>query len=225
MFGAAWKILDILIEHALRNMARAKKYYKISEKVEKVRAGVVSVQPLAGDPDLWARVRGAYVGAEEYRHSIVHRRVTTGPNGEFIGRYKNDVPLRGLAVDEQMAFCRVVQRVAACVISGDVSERERRAIGAELDRISALTGLPTRHVQAPAEVIPRITVPVASTVEIDMKDVKRKLYGDFALNPEIDVIFLLTDQADLSFLCHLEEAPDQRLFFSDAASHGWLQRL
>jgi hypothetical protein len=187
---------------------------------------VVSVQPLAGDPDLWKGVRCAYVGAEQYRHSIVHRRVTTGPNGEFIGTDKNKVPLRGLTVDEQIAFCRVVQRVAACVISGDLSGRERRAIGAELDRISALTGLPTRHVQAPAELIPRITVvPVASTVETDMTDVKRTVYADFPQNPEIDVIFRLPDQADLSFLCHLEEAPDQRLFFSDAASHRWLQRL
>jgi hypothetical protein len=201
-------------------VAGAKKYYTICEKVKKVRDGKVNVQPLAGDPDLWARVRGAYVGAEEYRHSIVHRRVTTGPNGEFIGRDKNEVALRGLAVDEQMAFCRVVQRVAACIISGDVSERERRAIGAELDRISALTGFSTKHVQAPAELIPRITVPVASTVEIDMTDVKRKLCADFPQNREIDVIFQLTDQADLSFLCHLEEAPAQRLFFSDAASHG-----
>jgi hypothetical protein len=85
MFGAAWKILDILIEHALTNVTGAKKSYKICEKVGKVSAGVVSVQPLARDPDLCARVGCAYVSAEQYRHSIVHRRVTTGPNGEFIG--------------------------------------------------------------------------------------------------------------------------------------------
>src|SRR5665213_2043970 len=66
MFGAAWKMLDVLVEHAMRAAGLVKPRYSIAEKVKWVGAGKFVVQPLAQNQTLWERVCVSYVRAAQY---------------------------------------------------------------------------------------------------------------------------------------------------------------
>lgn len=89
LFGAAWKVLDLLCELTLgqAGVARQGGRYLVSFKVEKAANGTLaSISPFDGRPDLWARIMGTYGATEELRHSLVHRRLIIDPaTGEISG--------------------------------------------------------------------------------------------------------------------------------------------
>jgi hypothetical protein len=109
-FVAAWKILDVLMEYVLN-----RRLVPIIVRVKEARHKTVVVEPFASEPTLWWMILDAYAEAAEYRHAIIHREVTT-INGDLICKTKSGMVLRAVTADEQIAFCRVAQRVAAAVV-------------------------------------------------------------------------------------------------------------
>jgi len=217
-------MLDILVDHVLKG-ATGQSRFTIKDKVSRATQGVVIFSPLDAYPDLLARVWAAYAGAEQYRHSLIHRRAAVAPNGDFTGVDPNGKALGPLNIAEQEAFSRMVQWVVACVLSGDLPQRKQQRLGAEVDALSALTGLPSLGYLAPQLVVPAVTVPVTSADVIDMKVVKDKVYGTFSSVKEVDVTFRVEDLGDVRFLCELEQTPDERITLDADTNVPWLQRL
>lgn len=74
-FGAAWKVLDLLVELALTQagVAAAGGSVTITEKVKRARTAVGLCPPLSSDAPVWATLTAVYAATEEVRHSLVHR--------------------------------------------------------------------------------------------------------------------------------------------------------
>lgn len=225
LFAAAWKILDVLVEHTLWNAMGTTKRYTIEEKIKWISAGGITVRPLTAHPDLLARLGAAYSNAVEYRHSIVHRRVTVGPNGEFSGIDKRGNALRTFTADEQAAFCKMVQRVITCVTTGEDTPRPMARLASDLDSLTQLTGFAPMCLKTTQATIPTVTFPVHSSHEINMEHFKKRAYGVFPQSPEIDAVFQVVDRDGLRFGCELEAAPSERLFLDVDSPPPWLQRL
>ena len=224
LFGAAWKILYLLVEFALPVVGG--KRQTIEHRVNAMKLGSVSVTPLSTNSELWSRIRSAYVESVEYRHSIVHRTVGIGADKELIAHSRiANSQSRGLTVEEQIAFCRLAQRVASSVISGELSNRESRALLAELNRLTLLTGEPATDPLSEAPRVIRVTIPVKSSVKVSMADVERKVLKIFPNAKDVDVIFELEDQQGKTFRCFLEEVRDLEVDFSSATIPEGLQPL
>jgi hypothetical protein len=131
LFGAAWKVLDLLVELTLEtgqvgydNVKRGT--YKIETKAE--HAAQVSdppVQPFADHLDLWRRILKTYAATKELRHALVHRRLMVDHTS---GSIQATNPATGetdvLTADEQSAFCRLADGVGAAIIDGALSGRQ-----------------------------------------------------------------------------------------------------
>jgi hypothetical protein len=224
MFGAAWKILDVLFEQAMAYAKPPKKPVSIADRVNAVRNGSVKAGPLASDIDLWTRICAVYTLGVEYRHSLIHRLVTVASNGAFVGTDAKGNALPSFGREEQIAFCRATQRAATSVISGTLTPRNRNALGAELDKLSTLTGIAPGGFTEAEQPIPEVTIPVTSTTTVDMSQVRAIVAAKMPKNREVNVYFDVTDIPGLRFFCHLEEAPDVRIALGPTINFSWLTR-
>lgn len=148
-FGSAWKCLDILMEYALDadGLAPAKgRRWTISEKVSFARAQRGRARPLSQSPEIWERLTLVYAAFEEARHSLIHRRATTDATGALVGTATSGASLPVVSVAEQEALLRIVQLVAEAIARGSIGTRDRGALLAELDELSAWSGRPATGV-------------------------------------------------------------------------------
>jgi len=141
LFGAAWKILDLIVEYALNQAHARPSYWRIDEKRARTRTGVVA--PVPFDHDIWARLTALYAGTVEPRHCLIHRRFVFTPAGDMeqlADKAGNPIPNPNLTAIEQDAFCRVAQRVAAILQTPRFMPRDRLDIVASLDLLTAHHG-------------------------------------------------------------------------------------
>jgi hypothetical protein len=106
IFGAAWKVLDLLVELATG------KRDTIEEKARKAAADLVpAVAPFDGQPDLWMRIMRLYASTKTLRHSLVHRQLKVdAATGRIEGTPRPGEPVpRPITAAEQSAFCRAAQ--------------------------------------------------------------------------------------------------------------------
>jgi hypothetical protein len=132
LFGAAWKVLDLLTEFGLELAGvphDAGSRYTIEFKVGKANSGnVTPVVPFGGRTDLWTRVMGCYASTEDLRHSLVHRRlIVNHASGKIAGVAGTTVP--ELTSSELTAFCQVAIAVAEAVIGGELPTRRADQLG------------------------------------------------------------------------------------------------
>lgn len=85
LFGTAWKILDLLLEHALNGLADPKKtQWRIESKKKHARSFDGSLKGLTGKQDIWQRLCLVYVATVEARHALVHRRLEVDLAESFV---------------------------------------------------------------------------------------------------------------------------------------------
>lgn len=220
-FGSAWKILDLLLEYALREagIAPGSHRWTITEKASHAKAGEGKASPLSDDLILWKQLLAAYEATEEVRHSLVHRCATFGTNGELTGVDRAGAPLRSLSKDEQIYFMRAVQRAAIYLQQPTLSPRDKSALLGELDQLATLTGsTPTGHTVVKHPPLP-YRVPVEDAQEIDLKLLKARIRHSTPSVSEFDVRFVV--DSDI-YEVPLEDLPDEVVRFSRSAP--WLAR-
>lgn len=140
LFGAAWKVLDLLVEYGM-NTGDQSREWRINEKQSRARDA--ALLPLSGDPTIWSRVAATYASTVEHRHSLVHRSFVLTATGEMSQMHdRSGNAVRDLSVGEQDAFCRVAQRVSMIMIAQHYSLRER------LDLVASLDALANHHGQS-----------------------------------------------------------------------------
>lgn len=142
-FGAAWKVLDLLLELALfeadRRPARNSRW-TIKEKVAHALAGAGRALPLTSNAPIWLRLCALYAATHEPRHALVHRRALVDESGTVIGTMSDGSRLPPLTAAHADAFCRAVQRSASAVLCGRISDREKSDLAWQLDACAAVHG-------------------------------------------------------------------------------------
>src|SRR5262249_46475356 len=85
-FGAAWKVLALVLEFAFfadGHRPQASGRWRIDEKQKLARRHRGKCPPWMALPDLWARICALYEETAEARHCLVHRRITISPAGDM----------------------------------------------------------------------------------------------------------------------------------------------
>jgi hypothetical protein len=82
-FAAAYKVLDMLVEHVLKaNGATALRRFDQKTTALAQRPAALPV-PLDCRPDLWDRLARVYVALQDARPAVTHRRAQVGAAGEL----------------------------------------------------------------------------------------------------------------------------------------------
>jgi hypothetical protein len=144
-FGAAWKILDLLVELGLHldGLTPKKGPWLISKKKTYARRRRGQCLPWISHQDLWERICDVYASTVEARHALVHRQFLLSSSGDMTDiRDRHGVRKRDVTAGEQEAFARAAQRIAAATLASALSNRERLAIAWLLDQLGAHHGHP-----------------------------------------------------------------------------------
>jgi hypothetical protein len=140
-FGAAFKVLDMLIEHVLRANGASARHLRFSDKRDALTARPAQLPvPLDGRPDLWDRLAAVYVAFEEARHAVTHRRAQVTETGDLevyeSGRLSDTV-----TSDEMQAFAGAVHAAAELVIDGTDDTRRAGIVAWCLNELQTRHGL------------------------------------------------------------------------------------
>jgi hypothetical protein len=136
-FGAAWKILDLLMELAFNQAGPARPHWRIADKVKLAKAGAGNCPPLTVHATVWSTIAATYASFEELRHALVHRMVTVDGASSLIGTDRNGASLRPVTYSEYLAACRIAQRASSATISQQLTRRELSDLKGQLDQLSA----------------------------------------------------------------------------------------
>jgi hypothetical protein len=231
IFGAAWKILDQLIELGLESIGTPhdrKTDYSIGLKVREARQGnVVPVPPFDARPHLWTPIMNCYASAESLRNSLVHRRLrvdrTTGVM-EAVTR-PGESATKVLTQAEQSAFCQVAEGVASAVINRTLSNRRAGQLGWALDQLSSLHGQAQFGIPPLQGVIPvvivRPTPAPSGELTLDFAELAARAKAAVSGVSHYDLEIHLPDGRVLAG--PLEEAPSELRTFSVDDPPDWLR--
>jgi hypothetical protein len=142
-FGAAYKVLDMLVEHVLRangvvgpRMTFAQKRNALS-----TRPATLPV-PLDSRPELWDRMAKVYVALEETRHAITHRRAQVTSSGDLEIYDDSRARIDTITTAEAAAFAAAVHALAEAVIDGDGDPRRAAIVAWHLNTLTSRHRLP-----------------------------------------------------------------------------------
>lgn len=211
-FGAAWKVLDLLMEFGLSQGQAQMRNLTIEKK--KNHALTANVPPLSGDRDLWERVAKVYSSTVEARHCLIHRSFEVAPSGTMTRMFSRvGQPLSDITSTEQLAFCRLAQRCAFAVQSSALSKRNRLDLLWSLDELSAHHGLPRISNGEAAdlpEVIKTNAIRVASGWVVDLVEAHEASRIRFPPGrPYYDLEIHFPDSGIPPMVGRLEDAPEE----------------
>ena len=141
-FGAAWKVLDLLMELALAKEGRRpdlNRGFSISEKVRLARQGAGERGLLGVDTMTWQGLCLVYANMAEHRHCLVHRQASfTEAPLRLTGHAKSGQPLIPVEEKALKAFIHLAQIAGNGVLESGVNARS-------VQHIHYLLNLLVRH--------------------------------------------------------------------------------
>ena len=141
-FGAAYKVLDMLVEHVLRaNGVTAVRWFAQKTKALATRPASLPV-PLDARPELWDRIAPTYIALQDARHAVTHRRAQVTPTGELEVYDENRALTDTIAGAELAAFAAATHTLAEIVIDGDSDPRRVNIVTWHLNELQSRHGLP-----------------------------------------------------------------------------------
>lgn len=141
LVGAAWKVVDLLFEHALADVGLTPdmpRGWSIKRKVSHAAAG--DAQPTQFVAATWSALTKTYAETAELRHSLVHRRAHIDAMDALVGVDDAGAPLRPLSADEQEALARAALRSAEIVTSPTADERTAPDLDRQLNLLAGVHG-------------------------------------------------------------------------------------
>jgi hypothetical protein len=225
-FGAAWKVLDLLLELAYANAGTtaAGGWLAIAKKERLARQGHGVLAPLTADRTLWRTLTSTYAATTHARHSLVHRRAEVDRViGSLTGRDHSGQPLVPITAEQQEAFCRAVQRAAMAALAGQISRRERADLAWQLDQLrahhkqAALSGV---QFQPPALLLAPVTLSSGQLV-INIPALLQAAQASWPDRKQIDATFSFPDGRH--FLAEVETAPASVVTVDPNSPPHWLQ--
>jgi hypothetical protein len=230
LFGAAWKVLDLLCELALEQagVAPQGRRYLIKFKVTEAAAGrVAPTPPFNSYTDLWARIMGTYASTQELRHSLAHRRLVVTPGtGDVsgVGSPGQIAPTPATA-DEQSAFCRVAVGAAEAIIEGTLSARRAAQLAWALDQLTAHHSQPSLGASRVEGLIPLVVINASpgssNDLMLDFSEIDKLARGAVQGVSHYDIEIRLPDHRALAGA--LEDAPTGQITLPLASPPPWLR--
>lgn len=231
LFGAAYKVLDLLIELALNSagLIPNRDRWSFEEKVRHAQARAGTLVPLTSSAS-WPVLCELYERLLELRHSLVHRTATLGADGTLKGVMQNGAPTHALTPDEQTEFSLVVLAVGDAVVRQDFGGRVDARVAERLNRLSAVHGSAPLSNVAGADHMP---VLVRARLET-LPDGRFRLDRDAPLN-QARQVFSTASEFDGEFVgldaegrqrtyhCQLEQVSEAVVDFDPANPPGWLR--
>ncbi|MFI8659736.1 hypothetical protein ACIGKR_07075 [Rhodococcus qingshengii] len=231
VFGAAWKVLDLLVEMRLeqdgvREPKRKNPGYSIAFKTKCVRTGKVSAPPPI-QADVWKRVMKCFDATETLRHSVVHRRLTVDPStGDLCATsLPGEFAPKPLTIEEQSAFCRLADGVAEAVIRGKLPNRTANILKWVLDQLAAHHKQPSFGTSRTDGLVPLVVVRPSpgptNDLELDFKHIRNRARAAVKDVSYYDLEIHLPDNKVLA--APLEDTPDARVKLSVDNLPDWLR--
>ena len=227
LVGAAWKVLDVLIETALDEAgiapAKSSKWWTIQEKV--AHANRAAGRPAMMSAQAWTSLTITYAQTEQLRHSLVHRRAHTDSSHALVGVDEAGRLLRALSADEQEALVRAALRASEIVAASQHDERVEADLIRQLGILSGIHGqqLPTVTLR---ESLPVIAVvldpenPTSHRYPLDVPRVWRR--QPFGQVMHADLVVEFRDRPGQTLRGRLERAPLETVVIDLAQPPGWL---
>jgi hypothetical protein len=226
LLGAAWKVLDLLLETALDQVGKqpdTKRGWTINRKA--AHANAAEGRPTAFSPDAWSALMRTYAQTVELRHSLVHRRAHTDGADALIGVDQAGRQLRPLSAQEQEAFARSALRASELVTARTPDDR----VHADLIRqLGLLTGVHDRRLPTVTllDALPEIAVIVDAEpgspdrYRLDVPALKaRQPFGGVTY---ADLIVVFRDRPGCDVRGRLEAAPDAVVVIDPDNPPNWL---
>lgn len=228
MFGAAWKILDLLVEWSLFGAGLRPKNgstWPIAEKQRLALGGQCSCVVLGCSQPVWNCLLQAYAATVEHRHCLVHRTAdVNSASGALTGVHSNGKPLTPISREEQIAFAH-----AACVVA--------RGVGGEgltqrlEDHLKHYLNQLAEHTGASAFDTPGASA--AAQIEVSLQPQNGKLLLDvpwvmrarsaFPSIAHFNLLITVADGSGRQLFGHVERCPEGLSIVDLDALPTWLQ--
>ncbi len=234
IFGAAFKVLDLMLELALEVSGKTPNRgtrWTMTEKVPHARQAAGDLPPLTDTfPEAWAQAMLLYVRFEEVRHSLVHRTAQVDQTtGDLVGRDRAELPLASVSASDQEQFSRLASELADAVIANRLSDRARRRIGWRLNELQhhhrATTLVGATRPQTAVDVKVNFESLPNGAWRLNAKAALDRAKSVFQAAAEFNgIVYAVTDNDQRVFRCNLEDAPNDGEIDLNALP-SWLEEI
>lgn len=234
IFGAAWKVLDQIVELALEQTGVSHDRgsdYTIKLKTQSAAAGGVrALPPFDRYTAVWGRIMLLFAATAELRNSLAHRQLAVDPSSGAISATPRPgqppaTPATPATADEQAAFCQLATGTVNAVIAGTIPNRQLAQLRWNLDRLGAHHGQPAFGDSSATGLIPRVivrpTVSKAGDLALDFAVIRADAATAVGGVSHYDLEIHLPDGRILA--CGLEDAPDTTAVISISTPPTWLR--
>lgn len=216
LFGAAWKVFDLLLEFALDSAGECpdRDRWSIAEKQRRALAGQIGNGVVGCSTAVWAALLRVYASTVEHRHSLVHRiaKVDTD-TGVLEGVDKSGQLLLPLSRAHQVALATMAGLVARSVLDGGMDSRCEDHLKYQLNCLTAHTGLPRFSaiggVSAPAAILVTLKQENGEIV-LDMSTVVERAREVFSTVSHFDLWVDVSDGSGRRLFARAEDCPAER---------------
>lgn len=228
LFGAAWKVVDLMLEFALNkaNLQQNRRDWTIAEKQAHASAGAGDRSVLGCSKPVWDALLRFYAATVEHRHCLVHRTATVdASNGELMGTDRNQQPLKPLTKDEQVAFAKAASLTARAAALGSMDSRTEYHLMYHLDRLTGHSGATAFGVggaAAPVDLLVTLGIENGAFV-LDMGNALPRARQTFPTVAHFDVLIDIPDGSNRRLFGRAEDLPTSKVMIDLNALPTWLQ--
>lgn len=227
LFGAAWKVIDLLLEFALNSagLSPSRHNWSIAEKQNNATRGAGDRQILGCSAPVWGALLQVYAATVEHRHCLVHRTASIDAAGTLTGVDKNQQPLVPLSRKEQIALARAAGLVARAVNAGGITPREEDHLKFQLDQLtnhSSMTTFGVAEASAPVEILLSLSNENGQIV-LDMSGILTRARKITPTTHHFDVLIDVPDSPSRRLFAHAENCPQGKSVIDLAALPPWLE--
>lgn len=231
IFGAAWKVLDQIVELALEQAGvahnRGNDYTIRLKRQSAAVGGVRALPPFDRHAAVWERIMLLFAATVELRNSLAHRQLAVDPSSGAISAapQPGQPPVTPVTADEQAAFCQLATGSVNAVIANTIPNRQLAQLRWNLDRLGAHHGQLAFGDSSATGLIPRVivrpTVSRAEDVVLDFAAIRADAATAVGGVSHYDLEIHLPDGRILA--CGLEDTPKSTAVISISTPPTWLR--
>lgn len=228
LFGAAWKVFDLLLEFGLNKagLRPARRDWSIAEKQQHAVNGAGDRSVLGCSKATWDAMLRVYGATVEHRHCLVHRTAKVDADtGTLEGIDRNRRPLTPLTREHQIALAKAAGLVARATVKGGIDLRSEDHLKYQLDLLASHSGAPVFGVggaSAPIDILLALEQE-SGAYFLDMNGVLERARRTFATVAHFNLLVHLPDESSRRLFARAEDCPPGRTAIDLKALPSWLE--
>lgn len=228
LFGAAWKVIDLLLEFALNtgSLAPKSRYWTIEEKQQHALNGSGDTTVLGCSKTVWERLLRIYAATVEHRHCLVHRTAAVdAASGALEGVDRNGRQLKPLTRNEQIAFAKVASLAARAVRNGGMDRRSEDRLKYHVDQLtnhSSMAAFGVGAASAPVNILVSLISENGAFV-LDMTGALELARRTFASVSHFDLLIDIPDGSGRRLFAKAEDCPEGKFTIDLKKLPQWLE--